>query len=146
MATQPDEFVSPPEDPRTVVEIEGRYYILATSSPADENAGVLKRGDSFAVFDRFGDIRPIGLGEEGLYHRGTRFLSALGLRIAGERPLLLGSTARGDNSRLAIDLTNPDVMVGAACCGRARSTLPHEGAWAAACHERIELGTSARSR
>ena len=140
MATQPDEFVSPPEDPRTVVEIEGRYYILATSSPADENAGVLKHGDSFAVFDRFGDIRPIGLGEEGLYHRGTRFLSALGLRIAGERPLLLGSTARGDNSRLAIDLTNPDVMVGDRML---RTSTIHVSRtkvlWAAACHERIEL-------
>ena len=78
MATQPDELVSPPEDPRTVVEIEGRYYILATSAPADENDAVLKHGDSFAVFDRYGDIRPIGLGEEGLYHRGTRFLSAPG--------------------------------------------------------------------
>ena len=140
MATQPDEFVTPPDDPRTVVEIEGRYYILATSSPADENDAVLKHGDSFAVFDRHGDIRPIGLGEEGLYHRGTRFLSALGIRLAGERPLLLGSTARGDNSRLAIDLTNPDVMVGDRLL---RSGTIHVSRtkvlWAATCHERIEL-------
>ena len=140
MATQPDELVSPPDDPRTVVEIEGRYYILATSAPADENDAVLKHGDSFAVFDRYGDIKPIGLGEEGLYHRGTRFLSALGIRLAGERPLLLGSTARGDNSRLAIDLTNPDVMVGDRLL---RSGTIHVSRtkvlWAATCHERIEL-------
>ena len=140
MATQPDEFVSPPDDPRTVVEIEGRYYILATSSPVDENAGVLKHGDSFAVFDRHGDVRPIGLGEEGLYHRGTRFLSTLGLRIAGERPLLLGSTARGDNSRLAIDLTNPDVMVGDHMLRTGTIHISRTKVlWAAACHERIEL-------
>ena len=140
MATQPDELVPGPDDPRTVVEIEGRYYILATSSPADENAGVLKHGDSFAVFDRHGDIRPIGLGEEGLYHRGTRFLSAMGLRLAGERPLLLGSTARGDNSRLAIDLTNPDVMVGDRMLRTGTIHVSRTKVlWAAACHERIEL-------
>jgi glycogen debranching enzyme len=140
MATQPDEIESPPEDPRTVVEIEGRYYILATSAPADENDAVLKHGDSFAVFDRYGDIRPIGLGEEGLYHRGTRFLSAMGIRLAGERPMLLGSTARGDNSRLAIDLTNPDVMVGDRLL---RAGTVHVSRtkvlWAATCHERVEL-------
>src|SRR5918994_1125681 len=100
MTTQQGELdASPPDDGEGVVEFEGRYYILATSSPADENDRVLKHGDSFAVFDRYGDVRPVGLGEEGLYHRGTRFLSGLGIRIAAERPLLLGSTARGDNSR-----------------------------------------------
>ena len=140
MATQPDEFASPPDDPRTVVEIEGRYYILATSSPADENAGVLKHGDSFGVFDRYGDIRPIGLGEEGLYHSGTRFLSAMGILIAGERPLLLGSTARGDHSRLAIDLTNPDVIVGDRMLRTGTIHVSRTKVlWAAACHERIEL-------
>ncbi|MEO7295049.1 MAG: amylo-alpha-1,6-glucosidase [Candidatus Limnocylindria bacterium] len=140
MATQPNESLSSADDPRTVVEIEGRYYILATSSAADENDRVLKHGDSFAVFDRHGDVRPIGLSEEGLYHRGTRFLSALILRLADERPLLLGSTTRGDNSRLAIDLTNPDMLVGEQ---RLRSGTIHisrtKVLWAAACHERIEL-------
>ena len=140
MATQPNESLATPDDPRTVVEIEGRYYILATSSPADENDRVLKHGDSFAVFDRHGDIRPIGLSEEGLYHRGTRFLSGLILRLADERPLLLGSTTRGDNSRLAIDLTNPDMMLNGQ---RLRSGTIHlsrtKVLWAAACHERIEL-------
>ncbi|MBA3586807.1 MAG: amylo-alpha-1,6-glucosidase, partial [Chloroflexi bacterium] len=140
MATQSNERSSISDDPRTVVEIEGRYYILATSSAADESDRVLKHGDSFAVFDRHGDIRPIGLGEEGLYHRGTRFLSALILRLADERPLLLGSTTRGDNSRLAIDLTNPDMMLGEE---RLRSGTIHisrtKVLWAAACHERIEL-------
>jgi len=140
MATQPHERSPSSDDPGAVVEIEGRYYILATSSPADENDRVLKHGDSFAVFDRHGDIRPIGLSEEGLYHRGTRFLSALILRIGDERPLMLGSTTRGDNSRLAIDLTNPDMLLGAE---RLRSGTVHISCtkvlWAAACHERIEL-------
>jgi hypothetical protein len=29
---------------------------------------VLKHGHMFAVFDHYGDIKPGGLGEEGLYH------------------------------------------------------------------------------
>ena len=127
-------------DPRTVLEIDGRYYILATSSPADENDRVLKQGESFAIFDRHGDIKPVGLAEEGLYHRGTRFLSDLRLLIGDERPLLLGSTARLDNSRLAIDLTNPDMMMDGSAL---RSGTVHisrtKVLWAASCHERIVL-------
>src|SRR3990170_4823499 len=96
MATRPDEQFSTTDDPGTVVEVDGRYYILATSSPADESDRVLKHGESFAIFDRWGDIKPVGMGEEGLYHRGTRFLSGLWLRFGDERPLLLGSTARRD--------------------------------------------------
>ncbi len=38
---------------------------------------MLKHGDTFAVFDHYGDIKPGGLGEEGLYHEGTRYLSCL---------------------------------------------------------------------
>ena len=140
MATQGNEGISPTDDPRTVVELDGRYYILATSSPADDSDRVLKHGESFAIFDRYGDIKPVGLGEEGLYHRGTRFLSGLRLRLGGERPLLLGSTAKWDNSRLAIDLTNPDMVIGGVPL---RSGTIHVSRtkvlWAAACHERIEL-------
>jgi len=140
MATRPDEGISATDDPRTVVEIEGRYYILATSTPADENDRVLKHGESFAIFDRWGDIRPVGLAEEGLFHRGTRYLSGLRLRIGDERPLLLGSTTRRDNSRLTIDLTNPDMTLD----GRlVRSGTVHlsrsKVLWAGACHEKIEI-------
>ncbi len=98
--------------PQDIVEIEDRYYILATSSLADEQDRVLKEGETFVVFDRYGDIKPVGLGEEGLYHEGTRFLSGLLLRLAHERPMLLGSTIRQDNALLAVDLTNPDVSEG----------------------------------
>src|SRR3954447_24184191 len=54
-----------------------RFYIQATSPRADDRSRVLKHGDTFGVFDHYGDIRPIGLSEEGLYHEGTRFLSRL---------------------------------------------------------------------
>jgi glycogen debranching enzyme len=140
MATQRDEDISSTDDLSTVVEVDGRYYILATSNLADESDRVLKHGESFAIFDRWGDIIPVGMGEEGLYHRGTRHLSGLRLRVGDERPLLLGSTTRHDNSRLTIDLANPDMVVdglplraGTVHLSRAKVL------WAGACHERIEI-------
>ena len=140
MATRPDERLSSTDDPRTVVEIDGRYYILATSSPADENDRVLKHGESFAIFDRWGDIKPVGLGEEGLFHRGTRHLSGLRLRIGDERPLLLGSTTRRDNSRLTIDLANTDMVIdGRPLRAGAVHLSRTKVLWAGACHERIEI-------
>jgi glycogen debranching enzyme len=85
------------------------YYILAASPLADERNRVLKHGDTFAVFDHQGDIRPAGLGEEGLYHEGTRFLSCLLFGLDGDRPLFLSSTIKEDNDLLAVDLTNADL-------------------------------------
>jgi len=89
-----------------IIRIRNQFYILATSSLADDRTRVLKDGETFAVLDRYGDIEPTGLGEQGLYHEGTRFLSRLEVRLDGQRPLLLSSTVKDDNSFLAVDLTN----------------------------------------
>jgi glycogen debranching enzyme len=86
------------------------YYILATSALADDQDLVLKEGDTFGVFDRSGDIRPIGLAEEGLYHEGTRHLSRLSLRFGRQQPLLLSSAIKQDNALIAVDLTNLDIF------------------------------------
>lgn len=88
----------------------GPHHILAASSPADERTRVLKHGDTFAVFDHYGDIRPGGLGEQGLYHDGTRYLSCLLLEMEGARPFFLSSTVRDENDQLAVALTNPDLI------------------------------------
>ncbi|MGH9161985.1 MAG: glycogen debranching N-terminal domain-containing protein, partial [Vicinamibacteraceae bacterium] len=95
---------------RDIVEIENQYYILASSSLADEVDRVLKHGETFAVFDRYGDIKPVGVGEHGLYHEGTRFLSMLLLGFGEDRPLLLSSNVKADNSLVVVDLTNPDIL------------------------------------
>ena len=95
--------------PEDVVKIHDEFYILATSSRVDDRTSVLKQGDAFAIFDRFGDIEEFGGGALGLYHHDTRFLSKLVLRLAGERPLLLSSTIKEDNAVLAVDLMNPDI-------------------------------------
>ena len=139
MATRPDERISATDDSQTV-ELDGQYFILATSAPADDNDRVLKHGESFAIFDRWGDVQPVGLGEEGLFHRGTRHLSGLRLRIGDQRPLLLGSTTRRDNSRVTIDLTNPDMTVDGRLLRSGSIHLSRAKVlWAAACHERIEV-------
>jgi glycogen debranching enzyme len=86
------------------------FYILAPSPQADDRTRVLKQGDTFAVLDRYGDVKPVGLGEEGIYHEGTRFLSCLLLRLGQDRPLLLSSTVKEENDVLVVDLTNPDIL------------------------------------
>src|SRR5712692_6131048 len=92
-----------------IIRVKDQYYILAASSLADTRRLVLKHGDTFAVFDRYGDVQPVGLGEQGVYHEGTRFLSQCVLRLGRQRPLLLSSTVREDNLLLVVDLTNPDI-------------------------------------
>ncbi len=58
---------------------------------------------------------PDGLGEEGIYHDGTRFLSGLLLDLEGGRPFFLSSTVRDENDQLAVALTNPDLLDDAQC-------------------------------
>jgi glycogen debranching enzyme len=87
-----------------------QYYITTTARPADDRPRVLKYGDLFAVFNRHGDVEPTGLGEEGLFYEGTRFLSKLVLHIGNARPLLLSSTISRDNFLFTADLTNVDVV------------------------------------
>jgi glycogen debranching enzyme len=121
---------------------DDRYQILATASLTLSGARVLKHGDTFAVFDRYGDIRPSTLlGSEGLYHEGARYLSVLRMRIETERLLLLSSTVREDNVLLAVDLMNPDL-------GRNGETLAAHGTLhvlrskflhAATCYEHIQV-------
>jgi len=92
-----------------ILRVEDRYYILSTSSLADDRVRVLKYGETFAVFDRRGDIEPFGQGVQGIYHEGTRYLSQWALRLQSERPWLLSSGVKDDNGSLAVDLTNPNL-------------------------------------
>ena len=89
-----------------------QYYIATRSSPSDDRARVLKYGKMFAVFDRYGDIEPLGMGEQGIFFQGTRFLSELGLSLWNVRPLLLSSTIKSDNFVFTADLANVDVSDG----------------------------------
>lgn len=91
-----------------VIEIGQKFYISASSSLADDRTRVLLHGDTFAIFDRSGDIQPVGVGQQGIFHKEVRHLSHFEVNICGARPLLLSSTIREDNILLAVDLTNPE--------------------------------------
>ncbi|HLJ78027.1 MAG TPA: amylo-alpha-1,6-glucosidase [Acidobacteriaceae bacterium] len=104
-----------------VIEVEQQFYIRASSSLADDRTRVLLHGDTFAIFDRGGDIQPVGFGQQGIFFRETRHLSRLDLRIRDTRPLLLSSTIREDNVLFAVDMTNPDMQL--EDCSLARGTL-----------------------
>jgi glycogen debranching enzyme len=124
-----------------VIRLKDQYYILAASSLADDRTRVLKQGETFAVFDRYGDIQPVGIGEQGIYHEGTRFLSQLTLQLGATRPLLLSSSVTEDNVLLAVDLTNPDVRVNGKVI-LPRGTLHiyrTKFLWQGSCYERFRI-------
>jgi glycogen debranching enzyme len=133
--------------PEEVVKLREHYYIVSTSSRIDDRTRVLKHGNTFAVFDRFGDIERFGSGELGIYHHDTRFLSRLVLKIEKERPLPLSSTIKQDNSILTVDAMNPDLPTGG------EVIIPHgtihvfrsKVLWNGTCHERIRIHNFGRS-
>ncbi|MBN9540557.1 MAG: amylo-alpha-1,6-glucosidase [Alphaproteobacteria bacterium] len=88
---------------------ETPFYIPATGT-ATRPRRTLKHGDSFVVVDSHGDIGASPGGSDGLFHKDTRFLSHLELRVNGQELLLLGSNLRDDNTLLSVDLTNPDFL------------------------------------
>ena len=73
---------------------------------------VLKNADTFAIFDRHGDIRPLAFENQGVFHEGTRFVSRWKLGINGASPLLLSSNVKEENDFLVVDLTNPALDLG----------------------------------
>lgn len=124
-----------------IIHIQDGCYIHSTSARLDDRTRVLKHGDTFAVFDRFGDIETFGTGELGMYHQDTRFLSRLTLKVEGERPLLLSSTIKDDNIMMAVDAMNPDIGHGG------EVTVPRGSVhifrsrllWNGTCHERVRI-------
>ena len=69
-----------------IIRVHDEYYILATSPLADTQTRVLKQGETFAIFDLYGDIKGLAKGEQGLYHHGTRHLSELASAAGGRAP------------------------------------------------------------
>ena len=128
-------------------EAEHNYSIAATPSHVTEGTRVLKQGDTFAVFDRSGDINPVGTGGQGLYHNGTRFLSGLELLVNGHKPLFLSSTVRQDNDLLTVDLTNPGMSAdsGQACPSDVLHIFRSAFLWNATCYHRIRVSNYSSS-
>ena len=98
------------EFPLLDVSIKTDFYVATGWPPVEEHIRVLKYGQMFAVFDRYGNIRASGLGEHGIYFKGTRYLSRLMLSIGDVSPLFLSSGVRADNALFSADLTNLDIF------------------------------------
>ena len=96
---------------KDVLKVEDQYYVRATSSLADDRTRVLKYGETFAVFNRMGDVEALGPVQFGIFYADTRHLSRFTLRINGREPMLLSSTIREHNGFLAVDLSNVDNTV-----------------------------------
>jgi glycogen debranching enzyme len=130
-----------------LLHVHDQFYIVSTSARLDDRTRVLKHGDTFAVFDRFGDIEAPGPPELGIYHQDTRFLSRLILRLAKKRPMLLSSTTKEDNALLTVDLTNLDiahndeVVVPRGTLHVFRSKV----LWEAACYDRLRVHNYGRT-
>jgi glycogen debranching enzyme len=91
-------------------EDESQYRIEATGGFREPRTRILKHGDTFAVFNAFGDMVGGAGSPDGLYHEDTRYLSQLELSLNGDRPLLLSADPGEDNALLTVDLANPDTQ------------------------------------
>ncbi len=87
------------------------HHIVGSPSHETEGGRVLKHDDAFLIVDRLGEILPTGRGEQGIYYRGTRYLSRLRVRFAKRPPMLLCSSVLENNLLLAVDLSNPEMHV-----------------------------------
>jgi glycogen debranching enzyme len=94
-----------------IIRVQDKFYILVTSALGDDRTRVLKHGETFAVFDRYGDIWPLARSDNGVYHEGTRVLSRLGLSLNDTRPMLLSSEVVESNDVLVVHLSNPDLFL-----------------------------------
>ncbi len=91
---------------------EATVFVPGVVSLAASSRRTLKHGDTFGMFDEFGDVLEVPHSPYGLFHHDTRFLSRLLLTVEGHRPLMLSSTVQTDNVTLDVDLTNPDIFTG----------------------------------
>ena len=115
----------------------GPVMVPGVVSLAASSRRTLKHGDTFAMFDEFGDVVEVEHSPAGLFHFDTRFLSRLFFTLEGHRPLILSSTVQPDNLTLDVDLTNPDIFQGDRL-RLAKDTFHVARAkflWEASCHE-----------
>lgn len=114
------------------------FYIPAQAT-LEAPPHVLKHGNTFALFDRHGDVLASGKKTGGIFHDDTRHLSGLYLTLDGYRPLILSSRIEGDGVVLTVDLANPDIMRDGAIalCKDTLHLIRTKFLWQGGCHERI---------
>ncbi|MEZ4520513.1 MAG: glycogen debranching N-terminal domain-containing protein [Thermomicrobiales bacterium] len=82
---------------------------VETETPVAEGGHTLQRNRTFLRTAPDGRVDATRLGDTGLFHRGTRFLSGLELKVSGVSPNLLDAGVDDDNLTLVVDLANPDL-------------------------------------
>ncbi len=102
---------------------------------------ILKQGETFSLFDSYGDVSVGDQGELGLFHEGARFLSTLLLRLGSDRLVLLSSAVSEDNSRLTVHVTNREAPTdgGGVIPGGSLHFERTKCLWEGACYERIKV-------
>ncbi|MEX2336003.1 MAG: glycogen debranching N-terminal domain-containing protein, partial [Fulvivirga sp.] len=90
---------------------DDKYYISADSTYADDRIQVLNHSDTFGIFDRWGNILPIGKAIRGIYHNDTRYINKMEMKMNGHLPTLLSSAIKEKNEMLSVDLTNPEMTL-----------------------------------
>lgn len=125
------------------IQIDDKWYVAVTALGGESARHVLKHAQTFAMFDRFGDIEP---GEQGLYHDDTRYLSMQELTINGTRPLFLGATVKQASSLLIVELMNPDLLIDGAPAILKGTVHVFRAKllWQGACYEHIRLTNHGR--
>jgi glycogen debranching enzyme len=124
-----------------------QVFVPGVVSLAASSRRTLKHGDSFAMFDEFGDVIEVEHSPAGLFHHDTRYLSRLLFTLEGHRPLMLSSTVQTDNLTLDVDLTNPDMFVDGELV-LAKDTFHVARAkflWQASCHELFTITSYSES-
>lgn len=94
----------------TTTNSKDLYPVIVSHHLIDDRTHVLKHGDTFVIFDRYGDIQQSLKGQLGFFYEGTKYLNQLELMIYNEKPFLLNSDIN-DNSIYTTHLTNGDIFV-----------------------------------
>jgi glycogen debranching enzyme len=89
--------------------VDSEFAIGTPKKLMEDQALVLKRGDTFGVFNPSGDAEARLRPAEGLFRADTRFLSRFHLLLGRAEPLLLSSHMGGLEAGASIDLTNVDI-------------------------------------
>jgi glycogen debranching enzyme len=87
------------------------HHIVGSPAHETEGGRVLKHDDAFLIVNRLGEIHTTGRGEQGIYYRGTRYVSRLRVRFARRPSMLLCSSVLENDLFLAVDLSNPEMQL-----------------------------------